>query len=163
MSRKIYNFFTSTLARHQSVALSTQEHTLSLSAAHTSQMASNALTPFMYQLQESLRNVDLRNFISNDLSNWFGKVDFKTVGFVALAALVVLLVLDLFTKSPTPFGRSLVSSVANAWDSADQTGLSQSLRGSRSLEPLATVLDALTKEVKKWEAPADSAVRNRAF
>ncbi|XP_047491659.1 uncharacterized protein LOC125040910 [Penaeus chinensis] len=126
-------------------------------------MASNALAPFMYQLQESLRNVDLRNFISNDLSNWLGKVDFKTVGFVALAALVVLLVLDLFTKSPTPFGRSLVSSVANVWDSVGQTGLSQSLRGSRSLEPVVTILDSLAESAKKWEAPEDSVVRNRAF
>ncbi|XP_037792972.1 uncharacterized protein LOC119588361 [Penaeus monodon] len=126
-------------------------------------MASNALAPVIYQLQESLRNVDLRNFINTDLSNWLDKVDFKTVGLVALAALVVLLVLDFFTKSPTPFGRSLVSSVANIWDSADQTGLSQSLRGSRSLEPVATVLDALAKEVKKWETPEDSAVRHRAF
>nr|XP_027229893.1 uncharacterized protein LOC113821583 [Penaeus vannamei] len=117
----------------------------------------------MFQLQESIRNFDLRNFINNDLSNWLGKMDFKTVGFVALAALVVLLVLDLFTKGPTPFGRSLVSSAANAWDSVGKTGLSQSLRGSRSLEPVVTILDALAEAAKKWEAPEDRLVRNRAF
>ncbi|XP_047491607.1 uncharacterized protein LOC125040879 [Penaeus chinensis] len=126
-------------------------------------MASNALAPVMYQLQESLRNVDLRNFINTDLSNWLGKVDFKTVGFVALAVLVVLLVLDLFTKSPTPYGRSLLSSAANAWDSVGQTGLSQSLRGSRSLEPVVSVLDALAEASKKWESPEDSVMRNRAL
>nr|XP_027229886.1 uncharacterized protein LOC113821575 [Penaeus vannamei] len=119
--------------------------------------------PVMYQLQESLRNVDLRSFINTDLGNWLGKMDFKTVGLVALAALVVLLVLDLFTKGPTPYGRSLVSSAANAWDSIGQTGFSQSLRGSRSLEPVVTVLDALTEAAKKWEAPEDSVVRNRAL
>nr|XP_027229885.1 uncharacterized protein LOC113821574 [Penaeus vannamei] len=113
-------------------------------------MASNALAPVMFQLQESIRNFDLRNFINNDLSNWLGKMDFKTVGLVALAALVVLLVLDLFTKGPTPFGRSLVSSAANAWDSVGKTGLSQSLRGSRSLEPVVTILDALAEAAKKW-------------
>ncbi|XP_042869180.1 uncharacterized protein LOC122251360 [Penaeus japonicus] len=126
-------------------------------------MASNALAPVMYQLQESIRNFDIRSFVNNDLGNWLGKLDFKTVGLVALAALVVLFVLDLFTKSPTPFGRSLVSSAAHAWDSAGQMGLSQSLRGSRSLEPVATVLDALAEAVKKWEAPEDSVVRHRAF
>ncbi|XP_045615614.1 uncharacterized protein [Procambarus clarkii] len=118
-------------------------------------MPTSALAPFMYQLQEGLRNVDLKH--------WVSQLDFKTAGVLALIVVGIVLLLNLVTKSYLPYGRSLLSSAAHAWDSRDQLGLGPALRGSRSLEPFTNVLDALAEAVKKWEEPEDSAVRNRAL
>ncbi|XP_042204217.1 uncharacterized protein LOC121853898 [Homarus americanus] len=118
-------------------------------------MAANALAPAMYQLQESLRSVDL--------AHWVSQLDFKTVGLLAVVVVGVVFLLDLFTKSYTPYGRSLLSSAAHAWDDKDQLGLKDAVRGSRSLEPLSNVLDALAEAVMKWEEPEDSTFRNRAL
>ncbi|XP_047491733.1 uncharacterized protein LOC125040967 isoform X2 [Penaeus chinensis] len=126
-------------------------------------MAANAIAPIVYQLQEGLRNVDLRSFVNSfDLKGLVNKLDFQTVGLVALVAVAAVFLLDLFTKSYAPFGRSLVSSAAHAWDYADQWGLSESVRGSRSLEPVTKVLDALAEGVKQWEAQEEGLVRHRA-
>ncbi|XP_045615616.1 uncharacterized protein [Procambarus clarkii] len=117
-------------------------------------MAANALAPFMYQLQESLNNFDLKN--------WVSQLDFKTAGVLAVVVVGALLLLNLFGKPFSPFGRSLLTSAANAWENRDQLGFGPALRGSRSLEPVTQVLDALAEAVRKWEEPEDSAVRTRA-
>ncbi|XP_037792779.1 uncharacterized protein LOC119588145 [Penaeus monodon] len=97
-------------------------------------MAANAVAPIVYQLQEGLRNVDLRSLVNSfDLKGLVNKLDIQTLGLVALVAVAAVFLLDLFTKSYTPFGRSLVSSAAHAWDNADQWGLSESVRGSDSV------------------------------
>ncbi|XP_042204227.1 uncharacterized protein LOC121853900 [Homarus americanus] len=116
-------------------------------------MAVNALAPIMYQLQESLRSVDL--------AHWVSQLDFKTVGFLAVVVVGVVFLVNLFTKSYAPYGRSLLSSAAHAWDSRDHLGLTGVLSGSRSLEPLSNVLDALADAVMKWEEPEVSTIRNR--
>ncbi|KAG7156267.1 uncharacterized protein LOC121853888 [Homarus americanus] len=117
-------------------------------------MAINALAPVMYQLQESLRSVDLKH--------WVSQLDFKTVGLLAVVVVGVVFLLDLFTKSYAPYGRSLLSTAAHAWDNKDQLGFTGAIRGSRSLEPLSNVLDALAEAVVKWEEPEGSAARSRA-
>nr|XP_045615362.1 uncharacterized protein LOC123768709 [Procambarus clarkii]XP_045615363.1 uncharacterized protein LOC123768709 [Procambarus clarkii] len=117
-------------------------------------MAANALAPFMYQLQESLNNFDLKN--------WVSQLDFKTAGVLAVVVVGVLFLFNLFAKPSFPFRRSLLTA-ANAWENRDQLGFGPALRGSRSLEPLTNVLDALAEAVKKWEVPEDSALRNRAL
>ncbi|KAG7156265.1 uncharacterized protein LOC121853885 [Homarus americanus] len=116
-------------------------------------MAVNALAPVMYQLQESLRSVDL--------AHWVSQLDFKTVGLLAVVVVGVVFLVNLFTKSYSPYGRSLLSSAAHAWDNRDQLGLTDVLSGSRSLEPLSNVLDALADAVMKWEEPEVSTIRNR--
>ncbi|XP_027229891.2 uncharacterized protein [Penaeus vannamei] len=126
-------------------------------------MAAHAVAPFVYQLQQGLRNVDLRSLVNSfDLKGLVNKLDIQTVGLVAVVAVAAVFLLDLFTKSYAPFGRSLVSSAAHAWDRADQWGLSGGVRGSRSLEPMTKVLDALAEAVKKWEAQEEGVVRHRA-
>ncbi|XP_069975996.1 uncharacterized protein [Penaeus vannamei] len=128
-----------------------------------SNIAAHAVAPFVYQLQQGLRNVDLRSLVNSfDLKGLVNKLDIQTVGLVAVVAVAAVFLLDLFTKSYAPFGRSLVSSAAHAWDKADQWGLSGSVRGSRSLEPVTKVLDALAEAVKKWEAQEEGVVRHRA-
>ncbi|XP_071530502.1 uncharacterized protein [Panulirus ornatus] len=117
-------------------------------------MAASALAPIMYQLQESLRNVDLRYLVST--------LDIQTIGVLSLVVVAVIFLLDLLTKSYAPFGRSLLSSAVHAWGISDQLGLNDAVRGSRSLEPLTGVLDALAEAVMKWEeSEASHTVRNR--
>lgn len=79
-------------------------------------MPSSALAPFMYQLQESLSNFDLNQFADRvDIQRWVGQLDLKTVGFVAVAIISVLLILQFFAKSYVGPARSLVASAAHAW------------------------------------------------
>ncbi|KAG7156268.1 uncharacterized protein LOC121853869 [Homarus americanus] len=118
-------------------------------------MPTSALAPVMYQLQESFNNFDLKH--------WVSQLDFKTVGLLAVVVVGVIFFLDLFTKSYAPYGRSLLVSAAQTWDNRDQLGLNDAVRGSRSLEPLSNVLDALAEAVLKWEEPEASAVKNRAL
>lgn len=83
-------------------------------------MAANALAPFMYQLQESLNNFDLKQ--------WVGQLDIKTGSLLVVVVVGILFLINLFAKPFIPFGRSLLSSAADAWDSRD-LGLANTLRG----------------------------------
>ncbi|XP_042869174.1 uncharacterized protein LOC122251350 [Penaeus japonicus] len=128
-----------------------------------STMAAHAVAPIVYQLQQGLRNVDLRSLVNSfDLKGLVNKLDIQTVGLVALVVVAAVFLFELFSKSYAPYGRSLLSSAAHAWDDGDQWNLKESARGSRSLEPVTKVLDALAEAVKKWEAQEEGAVRHRA-
>ncbi|XP_037792778.1 uncharacterized protein LOC119588143 [Penaeus monodon] len=117
-----------------------------------------AFAPVAYQLQEGLRSVDLQSF---DLKSLVDKADVKTVGLVALVAVAVVVLVNLFVKSVAPFGKGLLSSAAHAWDNADQWGLN-AIRDSQSMAPVTKVLDALSEAAKKWDEP-ESDVRHRSF
>ncbi|XP_027229884.2 uncharacterized protein [Penaeus vannamei] len=121
-------------------------------------MFPHAFAPVAYQLQEGLRSVDLKSF---DLKALVDKADVKTVGLVALAAVVVAVLVNLFVKSLVPLGKGLLSSAAHAWDNADQWGLN-ALRDSQSMAPVTKVLDALSEAAKKWDEP-EGDVRHRGF
>ncbi|XP_050692918.1 uncharacterized protein LOC126983830 [Eriocheir sinensis] len=119
-------------------------------------MPSSALIPIMNTLQESLRSTDLRSWISG--------LDLKTGGLIVLVVVAAILLLDLFTKSYAPYGRSVVASAAQAWLDRDPAYPVDSLRGSRSLEPMTEILDALALAATKWgDAEEDPAVTNRAL
>ncbi|XP_042869186.1 uncharacterized protein LOC122251361 [Penaeus japonicus] len=125
-------------------------------------MSSTTFAPIAYQLQQGLPNVDLKSFLSSfDPKALVKKLDLQTAGLVALVVVSVVFLVHLFAKSLAPFGKSLLSSAAHAWDSADQWGLG-AIRQSQSLAPVTKVLDAMTEAAKKWEEP-ESAVRYRSF
>nr|XP_053634217.1 uncharacterized protein LOC128689781 [Cherax quadricarinatus] len=117
-------------------------------------MPATALAPFMYQLQDTLRTVELKH--------WVSQLDIKGVSVVVLVVLGVLLLLNLLTKSTAPYGRSVLSSAVHIWDNRNHLGLTRAFFGNRSLEPLTHVLDALAAAAKKWEEPKDSTFRKRA-
>lgn len=75
----------------------------------------------MNTLQESLRSTDLRSWISG--------LDLKTGGLIVIVVVVAILLLDLFTKSYVPYGRSVVASAAQAWLDRDPAYPVDSLRG----------------------------------
>ncbi|MPC29487.1 uncharacterized protein LOC123508764 [Portunus trituberculatus] len=118
-------------------------------------MASSALAPIVQTLQESLRSSDVRSWISG--------LDLKTGGLVILVVVAVLFLLDFFTKSYAPYGRSWVATAANAWLEKDPLQPIDSYRGSRSLEPLTEVLDALAAAAIKWGDAETPVVKSRAL
>ncbi|XP_063840015.1 uncharacterized protein LOC135088883 [Scylla paramamosain] len=118
-------------------------------------MASSALAPLVQTLQESLRSSDVRSWISG--------LDLKTGGLIILVVVAVLFLLDFFTKSYAPYGRSWVATAANAWLERDPLQPIDSFRGSRSLEPLTEVLDALATAAVKWGDAETPAVKSRAL
>ncbi|XP_066976869.1 uncharacterized protein [Macrobrachium rosenbergii] len=131
-------------------------------------MATDATTvsPILYDLQEGLKNFDLTNWTRNfDVANFFKGLDLKTFGWLALAVVAVILVVDFFTKSYGPFGRSLAVTAADVWQRNRQhIHFDKYGRDSRSLEPVTEVLDALADAVKKWEKTEEPKVaRDRSF
>ena len=84
-------------------------------------MASSALVPIMNTLQESLRTTDVRS--------WLSGLDLKTGGLLVIVVVVALLLLDVFTKSYAPYGRSLIASAAHSWLERDPLMPIDSVRG----------------------------------
>ncbi|ROT71836.1 hypothetical protein C7M84_009807 [Penaeus vannamei] len=150
------------LARHQSAALGAQERIPFTFRCPHKKMASNALAPVMFSCRRAFATST--SGTSSTTTSATGSQDgLQDGGLRGSGARWSSFWSWTCSPRPHPFGRSLVSSAAHAWDSTGQTGLSQSLRGSRSLEPVATVLDALAEAVKKWEAQEEGVVRNRAL
>ncbi|KAK7080629.1 hypothetical protein SK128_013379 [Halocaridina rubra] len=128
-------------------------------------MAATSLAPIVYQLSEGLRNVDLRSFNGFDLHHFFGSIDIKIVGLIALAVIAILIFVDLFGKPYGGYGKSLAVSAANAWeDNRDQWTFDEAGRGSRSLEPMVQVLDTLAGAVQKWDGnPQEKTAQNKVL
>ncbi|XP_068226362.1 uncharacterized protein [Palaemon carinicauda] len=115
-------------------------------------MASTAVSPFVYQLQEGLKNFDLGSWMQNfNLADSIKDFDLKTFGWLALVVVAIIFIADLFSKPFSPFGRSLVVSAADTWQKNRLEITDKFGRDSRSLEPVTEVLDALADAVKKWE------------
>ncbi|XP_066976872.1 uncharacterized protein [Macrobrachium rosenbergii] len=128
-------------------------------------MASNSLAPLLYQgLQQGLKHVDLRNLTDGlDLRSFVTGLDVKTVSWVALIVVALIFIYDLWKKSSGHDATALAVSAADYWqDNRDQFTYDPYYRGSRSLEPLTEVLDALADAVKKWESTQQDTVRNRS-
>ncbi|KAK4311388.1 hypothetical protein Pmani_017112 [Petrolisthes manimaculis] len=127
-------------------------------------MSSYALAPLVYQLQQGLNNFDLRQFASRvDLSRLVNQFDIKTVGFVAVAIISVLLILQLFGKSYVGPARNLVASAAHAWQDSRDLPYDHPARASRNLESVNHVLDALADAAIKWEESNTNEVTHRAL
>jgi len=118
---------------------------------------------FISQFETGLRAFGL------DLKTWVGSLDLVTVGVTILLASVGVLLFDLVTyfyaayvgsaKDYQPFGRSLVLGAAKAWDTRNELDFNNYLndvRGSRSLDGVTHILDALAKAALEWEEPTSS-------
>ncbi|XP_068226368.1 uncharacterized protein [Palaemon carinicauda] len=128
-------------------------------------MSSNSLAPLLFQgLQQGLQHVDLRSLTSGfDLKSLFTGLDVKTVSWLALIIVALIVIYDFWKKSTGYDTSALAVSAADYWqDNRDQFTYDPYYRGSRSLEPLTEVLDALADAVKKWESTPDEGVTNRS-
>ncbi|KAK4311390.1 hypothetical protein Pmani_017114 [Petrolisthes manimaculis] len=127
-------------------------------------MPSSALAPFMHQLQQSFNNFDLNQFADRvDLKHWVSQLDLKSVGFVAVAIISVLLILQLFAKSYIGPARSLVASAAHAWQDSRDLPYDHPARASRNLDSVTQVLDTLAEAAIKWDESNTNEVNNTAI
>ncbi|KAK3870597.1 hypothetical protein Pcinc_024180 [Petrolisthes cinctipes] len=157
-----HNHISSTLSR---ITITATPH---LSRQETKQivaaMPSSALAPFMHQLQQSFSNFDLNQFADRvDLKHWVSQLDLKTVGFVAVAIISVLLILQLFAKSYIGPARSLVASAAHAWQDSRDLPYDHPARASRNLDSVTQVLDTLAEAAIKWDESNTNEVTNRTL
>ncbi|KAK7086637.1 hypothetical protein SK128_020708 [Halocaridina rubra] len=124
-------------------------------------MTFNALAPFVYKIQEGINQFDLRSWLqTGEVERFFSTIDYKTIGWMAVASLAIIFVLNFFTRSIVPFGRNFAVSAADAWQrNRDVLTFDKSGRSSRTLEmeSLVEVLDSLADAVKKWEGRQDIA------
>ncbi|XP_068226370.1 uncharacterized protein [Palaemon carinicauda] len=127
-------------------------------------MSSNAVTPIVYQLQQGLQQVDFRSLVDGfDLKSLVSGLDIKTFSWIALIVVALIFLYEWWTKSYGYDASSLAVSAADYWQgNRDQFTYDPYVRGSRSLEPLTEVLDALANAVKKWESSQENDVRNRS-
>ncbi|XP_066976874.1 uncharacterized protein [Macrobrachium rosenbergii] len=127
-------------------------------------MSSNAVAPIINQLQQSLQHVDFRSLADGlDLKSLVTGLDVKTVSWLALIVVALIFIYEWWTKSYGYDASSLALSAADYWqDNRDQFTYDPYGRGSRSLEPLTDVLDALADAVKKWESTQGKSVKNRS-
>merc|ERR1739842_105346 len=117
---------------------------------------------FISQFESGLRTFGV------DLKTWVGSLDLVTVGVTILLVSVGVLLFDLVTyfyaayvgsaKDYQPFGRSLALGAAKVWDMRNElvNNYFDDVRGSRSLDGVTYVLDALAKAALEWEDPTNS-------
>ncbi|CAL4135886.1 unnamed protein product [Meganyctiphanes norvegica] len=127
-------------------------------------MTSSALS-LMSQADVSLRSLGF------DLKQYFQSFDLQTVGVVVLVAALGLFLFNLLSYAYAtytgrsdgfrPYGRSLITGAARAWQDKDHWGIND-VRGGRGLDEVAGILDALSNAVLEWEEPSN-ALRNRAL
>ncbi|XP_064113544.1 uncharacterized protein LOC135220192 isoform X1 [Macrobrachium nipponense] len=127
-------------------------------------MAASALVPVAYHLFQGLQGVDLRSYTEGfDLQHFIHNIDLKTVSWIALVVVGIVFLYDLFTKSSGYNAKSLAVAAADTWqENKNQITYGITARGSRSLEPLTEVLDALAEAVKKWEEPGSNVLEERS-
>ncbi|XP_066976863.1 uncharacterized protein [Macrobrachium rosenbergii] len=125
-------------------------------------MSSNAVSPIIYDLQQSLGDFSLRHYAQGyNLQHLIKNLDFKVIGWLALATVAAIFLIDLFNRSYPNYARSLAFTAADFWENNKvHLGFANDGRGSRSLEPLTEVLDALASSVKKWEKPQEERSRS---
>ncbi|CAL4125616.1 unnamed protein product [Meganyctiphanes norvegica] len=127
-------------------------------------MASNTLF-LMSQADASLRSLGF------DVKQYFKNFDLQTVGVVVLVAALGLVLFNLLTyayvaytgrsDSFSPYGRSLVTGAARAWQDKDTWGIND-VRGGRGLDEVAEILDALSNAVLEWEQPTN-VIKNKTL
>ncbi|KAK7080628.1 hypothetical protein SK128_013378 [Halocaridina rubra] len=97
-----------------------------------------------------------------DLKSLVKAVDLSTLGLLTLVIIGGVLLFDLLsfgylsyydrnTSSYTSYGRSLVTNAAKFWDSREQYGLNDLVRGSRGLDSVTPILDSLADAILKFE------------
>ncbi|XP_068226360.1 uncharacterized protein [Palaemon carinicauda] len=120
-------------------------------------MTSNSVSPIFYGQQDTPDDFSLRHYATGyNLQHIIKNLDFKVIGWLALLTVAAIFLIDLFNRSYPSYARSMAFTAANFWENNKvQLGFGHDGRGSRSLEPLAEVLDALASSVKKWEEPKD--------
>ncbi|CAL4142710.1 unnamed protein product, partial [Meganyctiphanes norvegica] len=131
---------------------------------HTN-MSSNslsAITPFVSQMDSALRT-----FAGFDLKQWISTLDIATVGIVMLVAALGFLLFDLLgykfasfkgnSADYHPYGRSLLTGAAEAWQNRDNLGLNPYFSGVRGrssdVNNVSNILDAISNAVLEWESP----------
>lgn len=112
-------------------------------------MSNSVLAPIMHTLQESLRSTDVRS--------WLSGLDFKTGGLLVIVVVVVFLLLDLFTKSYAPYGRSLVASAAQTWLERDPLVPVDSVRG-RFVKLIASLMAVKTIRLHCEKSTSDQKI-----
>ncbi|XP_066976871.1 uncharacterized protein [Macrobrachium rosenbergii] len=127
-------------------------------------MASNIISPFGLQLEDSVGDFDLRSWMENfDLQKFVKDLDLKTFAFLSLIVIAIIFLADLVPKTFSPFGRSLAVSAADVWQrNRDLVALDASGRAGRTLEPVIEVLDSLAEAARKWEEPQEKVTTHRS-
>ncbi|XP_064113555.1 uncharacterized protein LOC135220206 [Macrobrachium nipponense] len=125
-------------------------------------MASVASAADTQNLQDSVRSADFGRFVHNfNLLDFFSNFDYQIISWLGLAAVILVYLFGLSTRSFAPYGRSLALTAADLWENRDQHGFPSTGRGSRSMEPLIDVLDSLAVAVKKWEIPSEGSAKTQ--